>query len=143
MTSPCIPCEDCDSLEELLELAKARCHVGVHASYSQICMPLYEVRVHIDGPIDGKIYCLGRRDKYWQTERRWETIREYMQYSEGHLESADGAAIIRYDRALSKENTLRLASVIMEYTNTMDPPPAYDIAKRKCDIFGAGTYNVV
>eukprot|EP00798_Chlamydomonas_sp_ICE-L_P001129 gene1129-12717_t len=51
--------------------------------------------------------------------------------------SADGAAIIRYDRALSRENTLSLASVIMEYTNTMDPPPAYDIAKRNCDIFAA------
>eukprot|EP00798_Chlamydomonas_sp_ICE-L_P013463 gene13463-19324_t len=42
--------------------------------------------VHIDGPIDGKIYCLGRRDKYSQEERRWATIREYMQYSEGYLE---------------------------------------------------------
>jgi hypothetical protein len=53
------------------------------------------------------------------------------------LKSADGAAIIRYDRALSRENTLSLASVFMEYTNTMDPPPAYDIAKRNCDIFAA------
>ena len=54
------------------------------------------------------------------------------------LKSADVAAIICYDRALSRENTLSLASVmIMEYTNTMDPPPAYDIAKRNCDIFAA------
>eukprot|EP00798_Chlamydomonas_sp_ICE-L_P032345 gene32345-biopygen13825 len=54
------------------------------------------------------------------------------------LKSADGAAIIRYDRALSRENTLSLASVmIMEYTNTTDPPRAYDIAKRNCDIFAS------
>ena len=77
--------ERCRSLEELLDRAKARCHVGVHASYSQCCMPLYDVRVHIDGP-NGKIYCLSRRDKYCQSERRWATIREYMQYSEGYLE---------------------------------------------------------
>eukprot|EP00798_Chlamydomonas_sp_ICE-L_P027290 gene27290-4593_t len=57
--------------------------------------------------------------------------------NDGSIASADGAAIIRYDRALSRENTLSLASVIMEYTNTMDPPLAYDIAKRNCDIFAA------
>lgn len=78
--------ERCRSLDELLERAKARCHVGVHASYSQGCIPLYAFRVHIDGPIDGKIYCLGRRDKYWQAEGRWAHVHEYMQYAEGYLE---------------------------------------------------------
>eukprot|EP00798_Chlamydomonas_sp_ICE-L_P010526 gene10526-7466_t len=28
----------------------------------------------------------GDGDKYWQAERRWATISEYMQYSEGYLE---------------------------------------------------------
>jgi len=60
------------------------------------------------------------------------------------LKSADVAAIICYDRALSRENTLSLASVmIMEYTNTMDPPPAYDIAKRNCDIFAASCCGIM
>eukprot|EP00798_Chlamydomonas_sp_ICE-L_P007165 gene7165-275_t len=59
-------------------------------------------------------------------------------FSRYNLKMMEGPPKFGNSIALSRENTLSLASVmIMEYTNTMDPPPAYDIAKRNCDIFAS------
>ena len=76
--------ERCRLLEELLKQARDHCHVGVHSSYSPVCMPRHIVWVHIDGP-NGKIYCLGTRDHYRYGEG-WAQIRDYELYDRGYLE---------------------------------------------------------
>lgn len=76
--------ERCRLLDELLKQARDHCHVGVHSSYSPVCMPRHIVWVHIDGP-NGKIYCLGTRGHY-RYGKGWAQIRDYKQYDRGYLE---------------------------------------------------------